>query len=194
MSLFAPQTHQTRVGSLSGQAWGPVSDRLSGQWEEVPFRLARFPVSFRLSAFASRVFLHPLESWAFLAVGLPGVLSPGLQRDFHVPHMQDTTGLGALFTPEQWCSPDRNRISGRHSPHSSGLPCTALTASHPRTLIVTRHQQGFTFVHPLGLPQPVTPGWNRGSWAASPGFVPRDYSRRTPGRGQVLSTDLRRRY
>ncbi|MDQ6759131.1 MAG: hypothetical protein M3Z32_04590, partial [Acidobacteriota bacterium] len=77
--------------------------------------------------------------------------------------MQDTAGLGVLYTPEQWCFPGQHWLTGRHLPLFIGQLCTALGAFHPRAWIVTRHQQGFTFVHPLDLPQPVTPGWNN-SW------------------------------
>ena len=30
---------------------------------------------------------------------------------------------------------------------------------------MTRHHQGFIRIHPSGISQPVTPGWNEGPWA-----------------------------
>src|SRR3954467_11464529 len=56
--------------------------------------------SCRLSAAGIRFFglLFPPGISALLAVGLPSNRSdPG--RGFHVPHIRDATGLGALFTP-----------------------------------------------------------------------------------------------
>ena len=38
---------------------------------------------------------------------------------------------------------------------------------------MTRHQQGFTCVHPSNLPPPVAPGWNRSPWACNLSFAPR---------------------
>ncbi len=55
---------------------------------------------------------------------------------------------------------------------------------------MTRHHRGFTCIHPSGLPQPVTLGWNKGPWALSSGFAPRGYPRRTPRWGQALHTGL----
>ena len=60
---------------------------------------SRFPVAFRLSAFASWVILRPLGSCTFLTVGLPADQSAGPQRGCHVAHEQDSTGQGAPFTP-----------------------------------------------------------------------------------------------
>ena len=57
--MVIPSVHQTRVSTLSGWARA-LSSRL---W---------VPVALRLLAFASRVFLFPLGSWAALTVGLLG--------------------------------------------------------------------------------------------------------------------------
>jgi hypothetical protein len=40
------------------------------------------------------------------------------------------------------------------------------------------------FTRPI-FPSPVGPGWDGSPFGFPPGFAPRDYSRRTPGRGQV---------
>ena len=53
---------------------------------------------------------------------------------------------------------------------------------------MTRRHRGFTAIHPSGLPQPVTPGWNGDPWAFPSGFAPRSYPRRTPRRGRSLRT------
>ncbi len=62
--------------------------------------MARFPVAFRLPAFASWVILSPLGNWAFLAVGLPVLVAKArAPSGFHVPHARVATGMGALSTP-----------------------------------------------------------------------------------------------
>src|SRR6266404_1901476 len=48
------------------------------------------PRAFRLPAFASCAFLHPLWSWPALAMGLLAPARP--QRGYHVPHRQETSG------------------------------------------------------------------------------------------------------
>jgi len=47
--------------------------------------MSRFPVAFRLLAFASRVILSPLGDWASLALGLPG--DARTPSGFHVSHV-----------------------------------------------------------------------------------------------------------
>ena len=97
---------------------------------------------------------HPVppRNSAPLTVGLPGS-SPGPRRGFHVPHIRVTTGLGALFTP---------RPSGAHTtgpippvaarPLFQGPgPITPVLIPSPE-LSITRRHQGFTRVHPPGLP------------------------------------------
>ena len=82
--------------------------------------MSRFPVAFRLPAFASRVILSPLGDWAFLTVGLPPGLSP------------DPNGVSTFRTHEirpGWvpsvprgrrCSHGRQQVSGRRLPHPNG--------------------------------------------------------------------------
>jgi hypothetical protein len=51
-------------------------------------------------------------------------------------------------------------------------PCSPACCNPPARVIMTRRHRGFTHVHPSGLPQPVTPGWNGRPWAFPPGFAP----------------------
>ena len=67
-------------------------------------------------------------------------------------------------------------------------PYLPLPASHPAGVLMTRRHRRFTHVHPSGLPQPVTPGWNEESLGTSPGFAPRGYPQRTPRRGRSSRT------
>jgi hypothetical protein len=53
---------------------------------------------------------------------------------------------------------------------------------------MTRRHRGFTYVHPSGLPQHVTPGWNGSPWALPRASHPRSCPRRTPRRGRSLRT------
>src|SRR6185312_7321806 len=67
---------------------------------EGPATMSRFPAAFRPPAFACRVILFPPGNWAFLTVGLPGTTcAPGPGRGYHVPHLRDTAGVGALSIP-----------------------------------------------------------------------------------------------
>jgi len=112
-------------------------------------------VSCRLSAAGIRflVILCPLGSWAFLAVGLP-VLLPG----------PDPNGVATFRAHELrpgWvpslprglrCPHGRQVIPGRRMPPCSGPSLYPRPATHHRRLLITRHHQGFTVVHPSGLP------------------------------------------
>jgi hypothetical protein len=70
------------------------------------------------------------------------------------------------------------------------------SSSHLPGPWVTRHQQGFTHVHPSGLPLACVPGWNGSASASSLSSAPRGYPRRTSGRGLALNTgqELRHRH
>jgi DDE_Tnp_1-associated len=57
---------------------------------------------------------------------------------------------------------------------------------HPPGLGITERRQGFTGVHPSGLPVACSPGWNGSPWASAPGFTPRRYQRRMPKWGRAL--------
>ena len=95
---------------------------------------SRFPAAFRPPAFACWVFLRPLESWAFLAVGLPG----------QKVHCLDSIGVVTFRMREMLpgrvpsaprgrrCTPDRSGISGRRLPLFNGQSLSPAETTHRR--------------------------------------------------------------
>jgi hypothetical protein len=55
--------------------------------------------------------------------------------------------------------------------------------------LVRQIEGSLAFTRPT-FPGPVTPGWDRGSWAFAPNFTPRRYWRRMSGWGQAMGTCL----
>ena len=53
-----------------------------------------------------------------VGIGLGGRAAAGTRRGFHVPHAQESTGVGALFIPGRWCSPGWTPFTSRHPPPS----------------------------------------------------------------------------
>ncbi len=82
--------------------------------------MSRFPAAFRPPAFAFRVILFPPGNWAFLTVGLPAPPDIGPGRGYHVPHLRDMTGLGALSTPGTAMLSRPDAVPGSHLPLLSG--------------------------------------------------------------------------
>ena len=167
----------------------PLSGRLSGdRRRRSQHRGHRFPVAFRPPAFASRVILRPLGH------------RPPSRSAYQASSRLDPIGVVTFrmrqirpgWVPSEprgrWCAPARPNPSGRHLPPCNGRPLSPAGASHRAGVPMTRRHRGFTCVHPSGLPQPVTPGWNRNPWAFPSGFAPRSYPRRTPRRGRSSRT------
>jgi len=140
---------------------------------EEPAPGSRFPAAFRPPAFASRVFLRPLGDSASLTVGLPAAINgrtpSGLSRSACARYGRGGCPLypgdgGALpASSDQPAGTCRLPAAGPYLPPA---------ASHRRESFMTRRHRGFTHVHPSGLPQPVTPGWDRSPralpWASHP--------------------------
>ena len=163
------------VSALSGPATRagirPVIP--DGRLEERPSS-PRVPVAFRPPAFASwascsRRGIPPLSRSAYRAPSSPD--PTGFPRSAHA---RSRPGWVPSLPRGQRCSHDRSGPSGRRLP-----PLPAARPYHPGPhpivpeLAITRHHQGFTRVHPSGLPLACcSPGWNRGPWASSPGFAP----------------------
>ena len=129
------------------------------------------PVSCRLSATGIRflVILCPPGSWAFLTVGLP-VLLPG-------PALDGVATFRAHELRPGWvpslprglrCPHGRQVIPGRRTPPCSGPSLYPRPATHHRRLLITRHHQGFTVIHPSGLPLACGPGWSGSPRACPP--------------------------
>ena len=77
----------------------------------------------------------------------------GPHRGCHVARARDPTGMGALYTPGVRCPHGRHRQSGRRWPPPSGPPLDPGAASTFPGLGITERRQGFTRVHPSGLPR-----------------------------------------
>jgi hypothetical protein len=129
------------------------------------------PVSCRLSATGIRflVILCPPGSWAFLAVGLP-VLLPGPDPDgvatFRAHELRP--GWVPSLPRGLRCPHGRQVIPGRRTPPCSGPSLYPRPATHHRRLLITRHHQGFTVVHPSGLPLACSPRVEREPLGLSP--------------------------
>jgi hypothetical protein len=161
----------------------PVMPRRSAEWPTVLPR-----VSCRLSATGIRFLgiLFPPGISALLTVGLPSK-SPDPGRGFHVPHIRDATGLGALFTPR----PSGALTAGPIPPAAARPLCqepgpiTPVFIHLPELSLTGRHQ-GFTRVRPPGLPPRLDdPRMERRPLGLLPGLrTPTGQDlRRTPERG-----------
>ncbi len=85
---------------------------------------------------------------------------------------------GALFTPGTAVSTATGNLPAARLPHRNGTPLFIPDCNPPREVTVSRHQQGFTVIHPTpAFPSPVTPD-GTGSSGFSLGFAP---SRAGPG-------------
>ena len=104
--------------------------------------MPRFPAAFRPPASACRVILFPPGTWAFLTVGLPGTHAPGPGRGFHVPHLQDTTGVGALSTPGTAVLSWPDAVPGQRLPLPSGQSLHPAPASHQRGSVLRGINEG----------------------------------------------------
>ena len=83
---------------------------------------------------------------------------PGPRRGYHVPHARAATGVGAPYNPRTVVLARPGRLPDRHPPLPSGQSLNPATTSHHARLSFTGHQQGFTHVHPSGLPLARAPG------------------------------------
>ena len=131
------------------------------------------PVSCRLSATGIRflVILCPPGNWAFLAVGLP-VLLPGPDPDGVATFRAHELRPGWVPSlPRGLRYPHgRQVIPGRRLPPCSGPSLYPRPATHHRRLLITRHHQGFTVVHPSGLPLACGPRVEREPSGLFPGL------------------------
>jgi hypothetical protein len=92
----------------------------------------------------------------------------GPRRGFHVPHAQDTTGVGALYSPGTVVPSRPTTIIGLHLARLNAVSLHRATSSITARLRLTSHQRGFKqFARPV-FPSPVASGW-----IASPSAFPR---------------------
>ena len=165
----AARAHPVHVSALSGPGTqGPVSGQLcetSGGGAAVR---SRFPAAFRPPALASWAVLFPPRE-----LGLPhgrlteptpapdpdGVSTFRMQRD--------TTGMGALY-PRGGGVPAAGQMpptAACRFPAASPAPRCHIP---PAELTLTRRRQGFTHVHPSGLPLTCSPRMERGPLGLNP--------------------------
>jgi hypothetical protein len=131
--------------------------------------MSRFPVAFRSAGISFLGILFPPRARLSLrSAHRIASTASGPGRGFHVSHARDTAGVGALCAPRPavFTRPTRSPRSPLAVLPRPG-PIPRFPSHHPR-LTITRHQRGFNFVHPSGLPLARAPGWNR----ARLGFFP----------------------
>jgi hypothetical protein len=126
----------------------------------------------------------------------PGV-APSSRSAYRAPGARTRTGLsrsartscdrkGCPLNPGDDGAPAAaTQIAGRRLPHRNGMSLHPGTTCHHPGLNVTRHQQGFTGVHPPGLPLTCNPRMARGSLGFPRSSAPRRYQQRTSGQGQA---------
>lgn len=167
-STDSPDPRQRPFGpgqaSLSGRLFETTSGSLA--------MLSRFPVAFRLPAFASRVIPSPLGTSAFLTVSPPTTTTA----------VSDPIGIATFrickMRPD-WV-PSRPRGGGAHPARSTlsagacrfttASPARPASTSHLRTSTMTRQHRGFTHVHPPGLSLTRSPRMERGPFGLNPGL------------------------
>jgi hypothetical protein len=119
----------------------------------------------------------------------------GPRRGFHVPHASDTRRAGCPLYPGG---------NGVHTAidETSAAACrlsrpASLSSRYPspsREVAVTRHQQGFTGIHPPALPLTCDHWMEQQPLGFSLGSAPSRYQLRTPGRGPISNTDRESRF
>ena len=168
----------------------PVSGRLlhDHQQEGAERHGRGLPAAFPPPAFAS------WSSFARRVIGFPHGQptsnghhnQTGPWRGFHVPHAQDATGVGALYSPGTGGALSRPAtITGLHPAHHSAASLHRATTSTNARLRLGSHPRGFKQFARPAFPSPVATGWIGGHFGFPPSFAPRDHSRRTPGRGRT---------
>ena len=187
LTILSSQAHQTRVSALSSRA-AALSGQLCGnRWRRSQHPVP-FPAAFRPPAFASRVFLRPLEDSASLTVGLPAAsrrTPSGLSRS-----ACDRYGRGGcpLNPGGQWCAPGQPSSPGRHPPPSNGRP---LFSRLLQPTGESANDEASSRIHSRSPVRPspaCNPRMEQESLGISPGFAPRSHPRRTPGRGRSTRT------
>ena len=155
--------------------------------------LSRFPVALRRTGVRFLGILFPPRDSASLTVGLP---APSAGPDgFSTFRMREQRPGWVPPRPRgQRCSHGRRRSARPPLAAPPRLGPAPRCPSHLPGPWVTRHQRGFTNVHPSGLPLAYAPGWIGNASASSLSFAPRSCPRRTSGRGLALNTSQELRH
>ena len=122
------------------------------------------------------------------------VTGPG--RGYHVPHLRDTTGMGALSTPGTAVLSRPDAVPGQRLPLLSGQSLHPAPASHQRGSSLRGINGGSRDSPVRSAPHLWPPGWDGRSLGFPLCSAPRCYQRRTTGRGRAMSThpELRDRH
>ena len=140
---------------------------VSGQLSRAAARRTRpycpgFPSPFGTPAFASWTILFPPGSSASLAVGLPAALTRPDPDGVPTFRWHETRPGRVPSMPRgRRCPRGRASAPSRRLPLHSGQPLHPGTATHQPRLTLTRRHQGFTHVHPSGLPLTCGPRMER---------------------------------
>ena len=149
--------------------------------------VSRFPVAFRLPAFASwssdsRRGVGPSSRSAYRT-------SPTARTSTGLPRSARTScerGGRPLCPGDDGAPPGLRRVLSRRLPHHSGRPCTPPRHPISRGSASRGIKRGFTkFARPL-FPSPVAPGWNGRPWASPRASHPAITSDARRGRGQAI--------
>jgi hypothetical protein len=146
------KAHLPKWARFRARAHRPVSGQLYEPTSGGLIDLVRFPVAFRPPALAfwasctrrglapslPPAYRHPASAWR-IPTGLPRSTRTRPDRG------------GCPSTPRRRCSPGRYDLPGRRLPLPSDQSYPRLPHSIAEAY-VTRHHQGFTHVHPSGLP------------------------------------------
>jgi hypothetical protein len=125
LARVTSKAHQAHVSSLSCQAFACIRPVMRDDRGRHGLS-SRFPVAFRLPAFASWAFLFPPRDCSFLAIGLPLTTKDvrGPRRDFHVPHERDTGGVGCPLYSGATVLTQPTKTHQLPLPLLNGQPCT----------------------------------------------------------------------
>jgi hypothetical protein len=167
------------VAPFGVRARRPVSGQLCETAGGGASMVSRFPVAFRLPAFACRVIHFPPRIWAFLAVGLPVTSNAtGPRRGSHVPHVRYSTGVGASCIPGTVVL-TRSIKNPRPAPATLLRPAPAPRSNNPSCEAHDNETSTEVHaIHPSGLPLARNPRMERESFGFPSSFTPRRYQRR----------------
>ena len=184
--LTGPPDH---VSTLSGPGTSPYPASYTRRPAEAPTMMSRFPVAVRLPAFAS---------WSSFPRRGTG---PSSRSAYRTPKTgSDLDGIVTFRTHETRPGRVPSIPRGLRCPHDRKASPTATrritTAKslNPGPTTTTRRllsrgiNQGFTRIHPSGLPLTCGPRVEREPLGFSPSFTPRRYQRRMSAWGQAPGT------
>ena len=166
--LRGPPDH---VSTLSGPGTCPYPAGYPRRRRRNQPWLSRFPVAFRPPAFASWSSFARRGTGPSLRSAYRSLL-PGPDPDGVVTFRAHEPRPGRVPSRPRGlrCPHGRQVIPGRRTPPCSGPSLYPRPATHHRRLLITRHHQGFTVVHPSGLPLACSPRVEREPSGFPPGL------------------------